>query len=319
MEMNSSLENKQYLPTIRQMGFGELLDTTFILYRSHFLQFLAIASVYFTTIVLGGTISLLRFPLGRGSWIALWLPTLINIFAMSIVVLNGLFTATSQAYLQGKIRVGVAFNRGLNRFFPCFFGLLIYSLLGIIISSAITLPLGFIFGMASVSFLGAVATFVLGILSLLIFVYVSVYFLSHWSFMAAAVLIEGKSFREGMRRRRELARHKSVQIVWITIAIILIYFAISFILRCSLGLLLGLIGIIDLDEWSTTFGTLLFPQFPIFRDILGLENGVLYLVHVSVDTITMPIWIIGVTLIYFNQRIRREGFDIEMMTHRQGR
>lgn len=318
MEMNSSSDNKQYLPTPRQMGSAELLDTTFSLYRTHFLQFLAIASVYFSTIVLGGTISLLRFPLSRGNWIALWLPILIINFSFCIVVVNGLFTATSQAYLQGKIRVGVAFKRGQQRFFPCFFGILIYSLLAIIISSAITLPLGFIFGFAGASLLSAVATFILGLVSILVFVYVSVYFLSHWSFMTAAVLIEGKSMREGMRRRRELARQQSFQIVGVTIAIVLIYIAIGFILRCSLGVLLGLIGIINLEEWLNELGMLFFPQFPILRGSLGLENVVLYLTHVSVDTITMPIWIIGVTLIYFNQRIRREGFDIEMMTHRQG-
>ncbi len=318
MEMNSSSDNKQYLPIPCQMGFAELLDTTFSLYRSHFLQFLAIASVYFSTIVLGGTISLLRYPLSRGSWISLWFPILFVNFGFCIVVVSGLFTATSQAFVYGKISVGAAFKRGQERFFPCFFGILIYSLLATIIYFAITLPIFIIFGSAGTFFLRAVPTFVLGLLPLLVSVNLSVYFLSHWSFMTAAVLIEGKSMREGMRRRRELARQKSFQIVGVTSAIILIYIAIGFILRCSLGLLLGLIGITDLEEWSHSFGMLFFPQFPIFRDALGLENVVLYLTHVSVDTITMPIWIIGLTLIYFNQRIQREGFDIEMMTHRQG-
>lgn len=318
MEMNASSESKQYFPPPRQMGFGEFLDTTFSLYRSHFLPLLVITSVYFLSIVIGGSVSFLRFSLSRGNWLTLWIPVLIVIFSISVVVVNGLFFATSHAYVQGKIRADTSLKRGLHRFFPCFFGILIYGLLASIMYSAITLPIIMIFSIPGVPFMGGVMVFILGLLPMLIFLYVSIYFFSHWSFMTAAVLIEGKSMREGMRRRRELARQESARTLWRTIAILLIYFAISFILRCSLGILLGLIGIINLEEWLNSVNTLFFPQFPIFRDSFDLSNVVWYLTNVSVDTITMPIWIIGVTLIYFNQRIRKEGFDIEMMTLRQG-
>ena len=35
-------------------------------------------------------------------------------------------------------------------------------------------------------------------------------------------------------------------------------------------------------------------------------------IHLVVYALSFAIWIIGVTLLYFNQRIWREGFDIEM-------
>ena len=41
-------------------------------------------------------------------------------------------------------------------------------------------------------------------------------------------------------------------------------------------------------------------------------------INLGIDIFTMPIWVIGGTLLYFNQRIRKEGFDIEMMATRQG-
>ena len=42
---------------LRAMGFGELLDTAFSLYRAHFWSFLGIASGYFIVMVIGVSIS----------------------------------------------------------------------------------------------------------------------------------------------------------------------------------------------------------------------------------------------------------------------
>jgi len=44
----------------------------------------------------------------------------------------------------------------------------------------------------------------------------------------------------------------------------------------------------------------------------------MFLINLGVDIFTMPIWGIGSTLLYFNQRIRKEAFDIEMMATRSG-
>lgn len=44
----------------------------------------------------------------------------------------------------------------------------------------------------------------------------------------------------------------------------------------------------------------------------------MFLISLGVDIFTMPIWVIGSALLYFNQRIRKEGFDIEMMATRSG-
>ena len=317
MQMNTSSRNKGYLPTPRLMGFAELLDTTFSLYRAHFLKLLGIVTIYFLTMMIGGSLSFLRFTLVRGTWLAIWLPILFVIFSMSIVVICGLISATFQAYVYGKIRGGEALKRSIQRFFPCFFGILLYGLLGIIIITVITLPLSFTLGGVSLTFFSGLLLIVSGIFSLLVFIYVSVYFLNHWCFMVAAVLIEGKSMREGIRRRRELVSRQSMRTVWITVAIVLIYFVIGFILRFSLALVLGLIGIIDLEEMLNRFGSLLVPQFPIIQDS-SIPDLILYITQVSVDTVTLPIWIIGSILLYLNHRIRREGFDIEILTFRQG-
>ena len=50
----------------------------------------------------------------------------------------------------------------------------------------------------------------------------------------------------------------------------------------------------------------------------SLSYVMMCFINLGIDIFTMPIWVIGGTLLYFNQRIRKEGFDIEMMATRQG-
>ena len=50
--------------------------------------------------------------------------------------------------------------------------------------------------------------------------------------------------------------------------------------------------------------------------IFGTDDLILYAIttgfHLVVSLFLFPIWGIGSTLLYFNQRIEKEGFDIEM-------
>jgi hypothetical protein len=42
---------------------------------------------------------------------------------------------------------------------------------------------------------------------------------------------------------------------------------------------------------------------------------VMWWIYVIVGTLIFPIWVIGMTLLYFDLRIRKEGFDIEIQTN----
>ena len=58
-------------------------------------------------------------------------------------------------------------------------------------------------------------------------------------------------------------------------------------------------------------------QLPTQLSELRLSYVLMYLINLGIDTFTMPIWVIGFTRLYFDQRIRKEGFDIEVMAARQ--
>ena len=46
-------------------------------------------------------------------------------------------------------------------------------------------------------------------------------------------------------------------------------------------------------------------------------DDLLFMIAAVIDIFTMPILPIGITLLYFDQRIRKEGFDIEMMVTKE--
>lgn len=43
----------------------------------------------------------------------------------------------------------------------------------------------------------------------------------------------------------------------------------------------------------------------------SLDSLVMYIVYLGWDAFTLPIYAIGITLLYYDLRIRKEGFDIE--------
>ena len=93
---------------LRPMGFGDLLDAIFSLYRAHFLPFLAIASGYFIAILIVISIVFLDDSVGRGAKIAIWISTVSATFGVSVFVVSGLVFAGTEAYLSRNIRVGAA-------------------------------------------------------------------------------------------------------------------------------------------------------------------------------------------------------------------
>ncbi len=49
---DTSTDNTSETPMLQPMGVGDILDTTFSLYRKHFLMFLGLTSIYFFGLLL---------------------------------------------------------------------------------------------------------------------------------------------------------------------------------------------------------------------------------------------------------------------------
>ena len=300
---------------LRPMGFGDLLDAIFSLYRAHFLPFLAIASGYFVAMLIVIAIVFFDNSVGRGAKIAIWISTVSVIFGVSIFVVNGLVFAGTEAYLGRNIRVRAVLRHAIHRFLPCFVGSLLFGLVAflcgflanflfiVLIGSYVSTV-----GVGSVNVL--LLNFTVYLLSVIIIVCLAGFFLPYWSFFVSTVSLEGRSMRAGLRRSRELIRRARWRVVGTILAIFLLPFAIGFVLRAVFAFLLVLTGLEGVGGFLDTVRWMSLWELPTNLAELRLSYVLMYLINLGVDTFTIPIWVIGCTLLYFDQRIRKEGFNI---------
>jgi len=96
------------------------------------------------------------------------------------------------------------------------------------------------------------------------------------------------------------------------LAIFVIVLGIQLILIVSFGALLGVIGPAESEDIAT-FGELMRNLFIPMPD--G-SNWLLYAIQqfiiAGIAAFLMPVGVIGGSLLYFDLRIRKEAFDIEM-------
>ena len=125
--------------------------------------------------------------------------------------------------------------------------------------------------------------------------------------------------RVGFRRSRALISGSRWRVIGTVIAIFLLSFAIGFILRTVFAFLFVLIGLENIGNFREVVQWMALWELPTKLSELQLSYALMYLTNLTIDTFVMPIWVIGCTLLYFDQRIRKEGFDIEVMaTYQEG-
>ncbi len=138
----------------------------------------------------------------------------------------------------------------------------------------------------------------------------AIYFAVRWGLFLGPVMFEKPLVSNALRRSSELVKGTWWQMFGILLALFLFSTLVHMILEISIGFIFiltnpgGEIGFIDILKW----GLLSEP----FENSTALFNAILFAIHLCVSAISYPIWLIGIALLYFNQRIRKEGFDIEM-------
>lgn len=328
------------------MRFAEILDTTFSLYREHFLLFLGFVAVRFCG-------SVVEYLFGR------FLPNffqknfILDLIGMSFVLVSmgGIIVATAMIYLGRHITSRDALQQSGRRFWyvlACSFVWILafdISRIGIILpmisvmnpitpwmpgSTAtdplIRLPFMIAFlGLFSVPFsiylptpwgqiINGLLFFAIksGMLWMqfipLVFVPFSIYFAVRWMFTTPVVLLEKLSIRRAFGRSGELTRGGWWRVWGMLISFTLLSLAIHRIARIMAGCILLLTRLtdvtnpVDVVRWVLISTSI--DADPLFYTIMAWSSTVL-------SALIFPIWIIGITLLYFDLRIRKEGFEIE--------
>ncbi len=290
--IDTTQANNSNIPILQPMGFSEILDTTFSLYRKYFLLFLGIIAIHFF-----GKLAdyLLKGFFSNGLLKDLIVSVVSEPFA--IVSMGGIIIASAITYLGRHITSREALRYTLQRFFPMFGGYLLWLLF-------------FIIPFISISGVGGEISPVSLWAMLLTCIPLPTYFLVRWLFVVESVLLEKLPIGASLKRSSELVRGTWWRVCSISISFFILSGAISIIFKVSVVCILVLTNIagetdfIGIIRWAIMESTIDSSNLPFY--------AIMTCTDLVVDTLTFPIWIIGNTLLYFDLRIRKEGFDIEI-------
>ena len=137
------------------------------------------------------------------------------------------------------------------------------------------------------------------------------FYLVCWVFYGPVVLLEEPIAVQALGRSKRLVRGTWRRVFGIVLAITLFSLAIDYILGSSFGVILAMFGVIRDGSLMETVTSLFGMKYIVDRPT-SMVSLIMYLIYRAVETFTLPIHAIGVTLLYFDLRIRKEGFDLEM-------
>lgn len=329
--------NNSNTSTLRPLGFSGILDTIFSLYRKHFRLFLGIIAVDFCGYLVMYVLARLlpNFPLKSLLTDLVGMP-------FGLVSMGGIIVTTATVYLGKHIRSLNALKQALYRFWQMLachlpwnlvFGtprigmvallFMIFTNIELITPALFTITL-----LAAVpfsiylpidlwylipSFPASVMidrTWVRFIpLALAPF---AIYFTVRWLFAAVVVLLEGSLIRRAFARSNALTRGRWWRIWGTLISLSVLSFAIQHIVVTTIGFILMLTKVMgettsmDILKWMVRYS--FESSNPLFFMIMWWINRI-------IGFFIFPIWIIGITLLYFDLRIRKEEFDLKMQVN----
>lgn len=314
------------------MRFAEILDTTFSLYRKHFLLFLGIISLDFCGRLVG-------YLLGR------FLPNfflkdfLTNLVSMpfTLVSMGGIILVTATVYLGGHITSRDALMQAGHRFWHMLacqlpwsfvfeiprmgFGYLIFFLidleltLSLFVSVLLFVPFSIRLSIRLGGIISSVYLFFVrrGLMWVrfipIVLTPFSVYFAVRWLFTTTVVLLERVPIRGAFERSSELTRGNWWRVWGMLISFSVLSYALQRIVEITVGFILTLTKLVgtsspmDILKWLVIYTQI--DVDPLFYTIMMWTGFI-------IRTLIFPIWIIGITLLYFDLRIRKEGFNGEM-------
>lgn len=262
----SKSENSE-IRTFQPLGFTDILDAMFGLYRHSFRCFAQIAAI----VIFADLIGHVFLDFISESFLSFAAVVIIT-FPLSIVSIGGTVVATAACYSEKPITARSALQHVGQRFFS----------------------------LLACGVLWCLVVVVLGIT--IIGIPFAIYFAVRWGFFIETLLLEGISVRHALKRSSELVSGVWWRVCGMLLAVIFVSVAIHAVFEISFGVILILSGaadgvdLMDIIEWGT-----------IGSSVFGPDNLMLYLltmgIHLAISVITFPIWVIGVTLLYLNQRL----------------
>jgi hypothetical protein len=281
-ELTPANNNEVNTTSLQPMHFTSILDGMFSLYGRHFELFFGIIAVY---LVLGLAIDQVPALFSTGDAVS-FTNVVVSVFAgsckfiVTILVGAGLTYASAQVYLGRAITSAEALQQASQRFWTYFGASMLWGLV------------------------------VGGLFATIIGIPFAIYFWVQWGLYGVPVMCEGSKSWNALGRSTELVRGSWWRVFAITLVITLVTFMIVYVLQNSLDFVLSKIGIAAPEEPTTSLETLRRFFISTVSEIGWFAYTIRGLVQLCITAFLMPIGRLGFTLLYFDQRIRKEGFGV---------
>jgi hypothetical protein len=311
---------------IRPLTLGEILDRTAQLYRRNFLSFAGIAAVPTAVILaamipvfalagMGGVALTKSVALGGALLffvIVLCVALIVVAIAATVISQVALVRASIAAFNGQRLRIREALKSVWPQFWRYLWLLFLQGIfVGLIpgVLAAVAIGIVFLLAQAAGGGIGANAAagfgaFLIGAAAVVIIVMRAL----TYSLGIPACVQEEKPAWESLQRSKKLSKGARGRIF------------LMFLLVWMLAMVVSMIGYIPLmivtvaaaAIWQGSGGSGTAVALMVAAEILNL------LVNFAIQTLITPVYMIGLVLFYFDQRIRTEGYDIEWMMQRAG-
>jgi len=297
------------MPQLRPMSTGEILDRTFSNYRHNFKLFAGIAAIP------NGILLIVKLLILLVAAANMWTPTSRTLggaaltFTIISAIVTGILyliclavsqgatafavsavhlenpTTVRESYRRIKGRYGRMVNVILSVYLRCF-GVIFISYLFIFVAVFVPATLGIkgealsiVFGL--VAFVGMVAG-----------IFIGIRLFARYSLAVPAAIIEDMKTRPAMKRSVFLSKGSVGKILAIYVLFLIISMAAAFAVAIPIQMM---VVVSKAALWTTLVA--------ILQDIGSFAVG----------SIVGPMATIGLSLVYFDERVRKEAFDIQYM------
>jgi hypothetical protein len=304
------------------MSTGDVIDRAVRLYRRNFTPLVAIVSV--PTMI--GYLSSLMFWYGYQHVVngasgaagppaeAIWMLALgalgfpVWLFSMLLTV-SGMARAVGDHLMMGEAitlrrcfsaarrRLGDITRLGLLCTVMLFGVYIVFTVLVVALMLIVGVIVGVVVAMRMPQWVVMTVTVVTALITIAGAVFMALLIVSRVVFFPHVVMIEGQSAGSAIGRAIRLGRSNSYKVG----AILLFTYFVSFSLMSALTLpmLAGLflMGLLTQEFFSSTAWAVFSTSFQHVASLLSL-----------------PIWMVSFTLLYFDSRVRKEAYDLELLT-----
>jgi hypothetical protein len=282
---------------LRPLSLGEILDRTFAVYRSRFWLFAGLASIYGAMNSAAAAVQatlqheiLVHMGTGPAQVAASGSTGLVVLLAVPVVAVAqaAILFALSEVYLGRGTTVGAALRAVIGRWYR-WIGVILWQGWSLVwVPLLVMIPAFAILGLGLASWTWlAVLLILLGVVGG--GVYGVIAYLRNSLALAAAVL-EQSAARASMRRSKVLTSGAKGRVFVVGLVVYAMYM-VAGVLQMPLAFMI--------------------LQAPLEPHIVA--HAITLLVGFVAATVVLPVGMIGLGLIYFDQRVRQEGFDLLVM------